>query len=131
VNSLSAGLSTYDIGGLTAVVSSLLTAPDMATSVTYQTNAGARSYDPGSGTSSYAEEPTVLSGWLSPLTLDQVAKVDGAVLGDVQFLIPLAALPSAPATDDRFTVGTALYRLYRVIRGPLATHWCAFAHRAP
>ena len=131
MNSLSAGLGALDVSGMSAVVSSLLTAPDMATSVTYQTNGGARAYDPKSGTASYAEEPTVLSGWLSPLTVDQVAKVDGAQLGDVQLLIPVAALTGEPAPDDRFTVGTALYRLYRVIRGPLDTHWCVFAHRAP
>ena len=131
MNACDAGLSALDISGMSAVVSSLLTAPDMATSITYQTNAGARSYDPGSGTSSYAEEPTTFSGWLSPLTIDQVAKVDGAQLGDVQLLIPRASLAAEPAPDDRFTVGTALYRLYRVTRGPLATHWCVFAHRAP
>jgi hypothetical protein len=123
-------IGAYDLADITRTVSSLLTDENTATEVVYVTNGGARAYDPGSGTSSYADATTTLSGWLSPLSLEHAMRVDGAQLGDVQLLIRFADLTSEPATDDRFTAGTVPYRVYRVTRGPLDTHWCVFAHRA-
>jgi hypothetical protein len=123
-------IGAYDLADITRTVSSLLTDENTATEVAYVTNGGGRAYDPGSGTSSYTDATTTLSGWLSPLSLEHAMRVDGAQLGDVQLLIRFADLTSEPATDDRFTAGTVPYRVYRVTRGPLDTHWCVFAHRA-
>ena len=130
MNSLSAGMSARDVADMAAIVSSLVTDADTATEVVYLTNGGGRVYDPATGQASYADTATTLSGWLSPLTLDEVAKVDGAQVGDVQLLVAFSSLTSEPATGDRFTVGTAPHNVYRVTRGPLDTHWCVFAHLA-
>jgi hypothetical protein len=131
VNSLSAGLSSFDVSGMATVVRSLVTDADTATEVVYHTNGGGRAYDPATGQASYGDTATTLSGWLSPLSLEQVAKVDGAQVGDVQLLIAFDDLATPPTTADRFTVGTAGHNVYAVTDGPLDTHWCVFAHRAP
>jgi hypothetical protein len=130
MNAPHTGLSAFDIAHITSVVSSLVANANTTTEIVYTRTGGGRAYDPGSGTSSYTDATTTLSGCLSPLTLDEATRVDGAQVGDVQLLIRFADLTNEPATDDRFTAGTVPYRVYRVTRGPLDTHWCVFAHRA-
>jgi len=123
------GLSAYEVVGMKAVVSSLVADVDTATEIVFVANTGGRAYDPGTGTVSYAETSTTVSGWLSALTLDQVGKIDGAQLGDVIALVRADDLTTEPDTGDRFSVGTTDYRIYRTVRGPLDTHFNLYAQR--
>lgn len=127
MNTLDAGLSAYDVLGMTAVVSSLLADADLGVSVVYTSMSGARAYNPGSGTVSYGDTGTTFTGYLSPLDLRQVDRIDGAQLGDVQLLVRFADLAEAPAKGDRFVVGTTTHSVYRVVRGPLSSHWAVYA----
>lgn len=111
-----------------ATASSLLADADTATTVTVYTS-GARAYNPGSGSVSYNETPTSVQAWVSHLTLDQIAKINGAQVGDAQILIRYADLATEPDTGDRIAVGATDYRVYRVIRGPIASHFVCYVQR--
>lgn len=117
---------------LVADVAALCRDTDTGTSLTWIAT-GTRAYQPGSGTVDYAETRTTVTAWVSDLSLEQVQRIEGAQLGDVSVLIAFADLATAPATDDRFLVGTGTsqrrYAVYRAISGPLSTHVHCFAHR--
>lgn len=125
----SIGLSAYELSGLTAVASSMLADVDTATSVVFTTATGARAYDPRAGAATYGETDTTVSAWVSDLTLEQVGKIDGAQVGDCQILVRYADLTTAPDTGDRCRVGSIPYRVYRVVRGPVSTHFVIYAQR--
>ena len=128
MNVSGAGLSAYEMSGLTATLSALLPDADMSTTVVFVTS-GARAINPRTGSVTYSETPTSVSAWVSDLSLEQVAKIDGAQVGDAQVLIRYADLATEPDTGDRFSIGSVDYRVYRVIRGPFRTHFCIYAQR--
>ena len=123
------GLSAYEVAGMKATLSSLPPDADTSTSVVFYTS-GARAYNPGAGTSSYSETSTTVSAWVSHLTLDEVQRIQGAQVGDAQILIRYADLATEPDTGDRCAIGAVQYRVYRVIRGPISSHFVVYVTRA-
>lgn len=128
MNAMSTGLSAYDVAGMASEVSALVGDADTATTVSFVTNDGVRGFDAARGTSTYGETSTSVSAFLSELTLEQAERVD-MQLGAVAMLIRYADLATPPKTDDRFRAASVDYRVHRVVRGPLNTHWVIYAER--
>ena len=92
-----------------------------------------RGYDPANGTVGYSEDVATVSAFVGPLGWKQANSANAAV-GDVQALITLADLATAPLPNARFRVASGAYAgtyaVYETGTGPLSTHHIVLAHRA-
>jgi hypothetical protein len=124
-------LDAQELAAMVADVSGLIGDVDTRTTIVFVVP-GARAYDPGSGTVSYAETSTSVSAFVSDVVLDRKAP-EGAQVGDVQALIAYGALATRPEANARFRIATGdragTYAVYSATSGPFDTHYLLHAHR--
>ena len=119
-------IDAFELATMQAEVGSLLTDTTTTTSLSWRSG-GVRSYNPATGLSSYNETATTCYGWISSLTVNELASYGDAQVGDVKILIRTSDV--TPVVNDRAVVGAVTYSIYRVETGPISTHSIAFGRK--